>query len=121
MGSMVNTIAMVLQILSALGVILLVLLQHGKGADMGAAFGSGDYVLGRGMRLGASRPNLYPGIDLEPLAKSDPDARAFLFWSRTPFVERLPSGEWRLGDARFASRVGSQFSVVLPASTCDPG
>ena len=41
MGSMVNTIALVLQILSALGVILLVLLQHGKGADMGAAFGSG--------------------------------------------------------------------------------
>ena len=29
------------QVLSALGVILLVLLQHGKGADMGAAFGSG--------------------------------------------------------------------------------
>ena len=41
MGSVVNTVAMVLQILSALGVILLVLLQHGKGADMGAAFGSG--------------------------------------------------------------------------------
>lgn len=29
------------QVLSALGVILLVLLQHGKGADMGAAFGGG--------------------------------------------------------------------------------
>jgi preprotein translocase subunit SecG len=40
-GSLFNTIAMVLQLLSALGVILLVLLQHGKGADMGAAFGSG--------------------------------------------------------------------------------
>ncbi|HEY0879805.1 MAG TPA: preprotein translocase subunit SecG, partial [Zeimonas sp.] len=32
---------MVVQVLSALGVILLVLLQHGKGADMGAAFGGG--------------------------------------------------------------------------------
>ncbi|HZH05382.1 MAG TPA: preprotein translocase subunit SecG [Lautropia sp.] len=41
MGNLINTIATVLQILSALGVILLVLLQHGKGADMGAAFGSG--------------------------------------------------------------------------------
>jgi preprotein translocase subunit SecG len=41
MGNAVNTVAIVLQILSALGVILLVLLQHGKGADMGAAFGSG--------------------------------------------------------------------------------
>ncbi len=29
------------QVLSAIGVIVLVLLQHGKGADMGAAFGSG--------------------------------------------------------------------------------
>lgn len=29
------------QVLAALGVIVLVLLQHGKGADMGAAFGSG--------------------------------------------------------------------------------
>jgi len=32
---------MVIHVLAALGVIGLVLLQHGKGADMGAAFGSG--------------------------------------------------------------------------------
>lgn len=31
-----------LNVLSALAVIVLVLLQHGKGADMGAAFGSGS-------------------------------------------------------------------------------
>ncbi|NOT67599.1 MAG: preprotein translocase subunit SecG [Methylophilaceae bacterium] len=31
----------IVHILSALGVIGLVLMQHGKGADMGAAFGSG--------------------------------------------------------------------------------
>jgi preprotein translocase subunit SecG len=31
-----------LNVLSAIGVIVLVLLQHGKGADMGAAFGSGS-------------------------------------------------------------------------------
>jgi len=36
-----KTLMIVVQILSALGVIGLVLLQHGKGADMGAAFGSG--------------------------------------------------------------------------------
>ena len=29
------------QVLCAIGIIVLVLLQHGKGADMGAAFGSG--------------------------------------------------------------------------------
>ncbi len=31
----------VVQIISAIAIIILVLLQHGKGADMGAAFGSG--------------------------------------------------------------------------------
>ena len=36
-----KTVLIVLQVISALGVILLVLLQQGKGADMGAAFGSG--------------------------------------------------------------------------------
>jgi preprotein translocase subunit SecG len=35
------SIVLVIQVLAALGVIVLVLLQHGKGADMGAAFGSG--------------------------------------------------------------------------------
>ncbi|MGE0310485.1 MAG: preprotein translocase subunit SecG [Lautropia sp.] len=41
MSNLIHTIAVVVQVLSALGVILLVLIQHGKGADMGAAFGSG--------------------------------------------------------------------------------
>lgn len=36
-----ETIVWVIHALAALGVIGLVLLQHGKGADMGAAFGSG--------------------------------------------------------------------------------
>lgn len=36
-----KTLLIVLQIIAALAVILLVLLQQGKGADMGAAFGSG--------------------------------------------------------------------------------
>ena len=36
-----KTLLLVLQVISALAVILLVLLQQGKGADMGAAFGSG--------------------------------------------------------------------------------
>lgn len=41
MSSMLVSIAIVVQILSAIAVIILVLLQHGKGADLGAAFGSG--------------------------------------------------------------------------------
>jgi len=40
MSSFFNLI-IVVQVLSAMAIIGLVLLQHGKGADMGAAFGSG--------------------------------------------------------------------------------
>jgi len=36
-----STLMVVVQVLSALTIIGLVLLQHGKGADMGASFGSG--------------------------------------------------------------------------------
>lgn len=35
------SVVLVVHILAALGIIGLVLIQHGKGADMGAAFGSG--------------------------------------------------------------------------------
>lgn len=41
MGLVVNVILAV-QMLTALGMIGLILIQHGKGADMGAAFGSGS-------------------------------------------------------------------------------
>ena len=44
------TIVLAVQMLSAVGMIGLVLVQHGKGADMGAAFGSG----GSGSLFGAS-------------------------------------------------------------------
>ncbi|SFN63504.1 preprotein translocase subunit SecG [Nitrosospira briensis] len=37
-----ETAIWILHLLSAITVIVLVLLQHGKGADMGAAFGSGS-------------------------------------------------------------------------------
>lgn len=58
--------------------------------------------------------------DLDTARAVTPAADAFLFWSRAPFVERLPSGAWRLSDARFASSGGSRFSVELPAATCQP-
>jgi len=38
----VLTLVLALQMLSALAMIGLILVQHGKGADMGAAFGSGS-------------------------------------------------------------------------------
>lgn len=49
MNVIVNVVLAV-QMLSALGMIGLVLVQHGKGAEMGAAFGSG----GSGSLFGAS-------------------------------------------------------------------
>lgn len=48
--SMVLTLILVVQMLSALAMIGLILMQHGKGADMGAAFGSG----GSGSLFGAT-------------------------------------------------------------------
>lgn len=44
------TLILVVQMLSALAMIGLILVQHGKGADMGAAFGSG----GSGSLFGAT-------------------------------------------------------------------
>jgi preprotein translocase subunit SecG len=41
MSTLLNLLLLV-QVLSALGMIGLILVQHGKGADMGAAFGSGN-------------------------------------------------------------------------------
>ena len=40
MSTLLNLL-LIVQILSAIGMIGLILIQHGKGADMGAAFGSG--------------------------------------------------------------------------------
>lgn len=41
MLNLMSSLALIFQILSALAIIGLVLVQHGKGADMGASFGSG--------------------------------------------------------------------------------
>jgi len=41
MGTYLTTLLIVVQVVSAIAIIVLVLLQHGKGADMGAAFGGG--------------------------------------------------------------------------------
>jgi preprotein translocase subunit SecG len=37
-----QTLVLMVHVLCAVGIVVLVLLQHGKGADMGAAFGSGS-------------------------------------------------------------------------------
>ena len=40
--NLLHTVFLTIHVLAGLGIIGLVLLQHGKGADMGAAFGSGS-------------------------------------------------------------------------------
>src|SRR6476660_7057040 len=42
MNSVLLTLLLAVQMLAALGMIGLILIQHGKGADMGASFGSGS-------------------------------------------------------------------------------
>lgn len=49
---MLYNIIIIVQVISALAIIALVLMQHGKGADMGAAFGAGSS--GSGSLFGAS-------------------------------------------------------------------
>ena len=49
---MLANIILAVQMLSALGMVGLVLIQHGKGADMGAAFGSGGLVVCSAQRVG---------------------------------------------------------------------
>ncbi len=39
--NLIHTVILTVHVLAGLGIIALVLLQHGKGADMGAAFGGG--------------------------------------------------------------------------------
>jgi preprotein translocase subunit SecG len=69
MNTLFNLI-IVVQVLSALVIIALVLLQHGKGADMGAAFGSGA----SGSLFGASGSSNF-------LSKSTALAAAIFFGS----------------------------------------
>jgi preprotein translocase subunit SecG len=68
--NMVFNLIVVVQVLSALAIIGLVLVQHGKGADMGAAFGSGA----SGSLFGASGSSNF-------LSKSTAIAAAIFFAS----------------------------------------
>ena len=68
--SVMFNLVVVVQVVSALAIIALVLLQHGKGADMGAAFGSGA----SGSLFGASGSSNF-------LSKSTAFAAAIFFAS----------------------------------------
>lgn len=55
--------------------------------------------------------------NLAAASRRDPRVKAFLFWSRTPFVERSGQG-WRVRDARYVMRGSGSFTVELPQDSC---
>ena len=65
-----------------------------------------------------------PGVpldrcDLAGAAAQDSQIAAFLFWSRTPFIEPREDGSLWLRDARFTDpRAASRFEVRLPGGVC---
>lgn len=57
--------------------------------------------------------------DLSAARRADGQVDAFLFWSRTPFVEPRRDGTLWIRDARYADpRAGDRFAVQLPAWAC---
>jgi preprotein translocase subunit SecG len=106
-------LVVVVQVISALAIIGLVLLQHGKGADMGAAFGSGA----SGSLFGASGSSNF-------LSKSTAVAAAIFFGAtlalaymgnnRTPGT---PSGGVMERMAAPANGVPANAGANVPAST----
>lgn len=92
------TLIVVVQVISALAIIGLVLVQHGKGADMGAAFGSGA----SGSLFGATGSSNF-------LSKSTGVA-AVIFFSATLALAFI-------GGKRGPATGGVMDSLPAPAST----
>ena len=109
--NVLSNFVIVVQVVSALAIIALVLLQHGKGADMGAAFGSGA----SGSLFGASGSSNF-------LSKSTAVAAAIFFAStlslaymsnnRTPGA--APSGGVM---ERMAAPASGVPATTVPATT----
>jgi preprotein translocase subunit SecG len=97
MNSLFNLV-IVVQVISAVAIIGLVLLQHGKGADMGAAFGSGA----SGSLFGASGSSNF-------LSKSTAVAAA-IFFSATLGLSVLAS------KGNISAGAGVMDTVKAPAT-----
>lgn len=96
-----HTIIVIIQVLSALTIIGLVLLQHGKGADMGAAFGSGA----SGSLFGATGSSNF-------LSKSTGIAAAIFFTATL--------GLAFIGSSRSASTGSVTDTISAPAAKIPP-
>ena len=117
MNVIVNVVLAV-QMLSALGMIGLVLVQHGKGADMGAAFGSGS----SGSLFGASGSANFLSRSTAVLAAVffvATLALAYFGNSRpagTGSVLETPAAAVPAGSAPAASAPAAPAAPVVPAS-----
>jgi preprotein translocase subunit SecG len=96
---MILNLVMLIQVISALVIVGLVLMQHGKGADMGAAFGSGA----SGSLFGASGSSNF-------LSKSTGIAAA-IFFASTLGLAYLNSG---------THAVTNSLDAVVPATAPAP-
>ncbi|KQO13694.1 preprotein translocase subunit SecG [Acidovorax sp. Leaf76] len=117
MNVIVNVVLAV-QMLSALGMIGLVLVQHGKGADMGAAFGSGT----SGSLFGASGSANFLSRSTAVLAAVFFVATLALayFGNARPAgagsVLETPAAAVPAGSAPAASAPGAAVAPAVPAS-----
>jgi preprotein translocase subunit SecG len=100
------TLIIVVQVLSALTIIGLVLLQHGKGADMGAAFGSGA----SGSLFGASGSSNF-------LSKSTAVAAAIFFAATLAlaFFGNRPASDAGVMDRLTVPSVPAPTGTTAPA------
>jgi len=101
---MIINLVMLVQVISALIIVGLVLMQHGKGADMGAAFGSGA----SGSLFGASGSSNF-------LSKSTGVAAA-IFFASTLGLAYLNSGA-RLATNSLDAVVPAPAPVAAPAAS----
>ncbi|MFC5462090.1 preprotein translocase subunit SecG [Massilia niabensis] len=112
--NVLSNFVIVVQVISALAIIALVLLQHGKGADMGAAFGSGA----SGSLFGASGSSNF-------LSKSTAVAAAIFFASTLSLAymgstrsgDAAPSGGVMERMAAPANGVPANAAPVVPGTT----
>lgn len=104
-----HTIIVILQVLSALTIIGLVLLQHGKGADMGASFGSGA----SGSLFGATGSSNF-------LSKSTGVAAAIFFAATLglAFINNKPAA---VGGGVMENIPASSVPGAAPAEVSVPG
>ena len=101
----IKTLIWVVQIASAIAIIVLVLLQHGKGADAGATFGSGG---GSGSLFGATGSSSF-------LSRTTAIFATIFFITTFGLVLLTSSG--RVGDAGVMAGLNDKAIASSPAAS----